>query len=527
MRRQLFATVLATTATLLGAAPVARATGFTDIGGDIERRTEFEAELRGVLRTRAEALYNFDLDRGPTTSGEPLFPVPLSDPSGQTLTHADMRLRTDIALYAPGGAVAVKMRLDFLDNLALGSLPEGVPSVTTSQRPPDTPIRVERAYGEVLTPFGLLAAGRMGHHWGLGMLANGGDCIDCDSGDAADRVAFLTPLAGHVWALAYDFSSTGPFVDRPAPGRVVGIDPADDVHSVTFAVLDFATDITRDRRRRAGRGTVEYGAYVSHRWQERDVPASYLPVADPVRLTPGQSMHRGFTATAFDVWARLTFPAFRIEAEGAVLVGEIEQPSLVAGTRLRDPILSTQWGAALESEIGAPEDRFGVGLDAGVASGDPAPGFGAFPGALDAAPQPGDLDGPQAEAGRDNRVDNFRFHPDYRIDRILFREIIGTVTDAFYLRPHARWTVWRHPTGELVAQVAAVASWAVEANSAPGGENALGLEIDPTVLYQSHDGFQLALEHAVLFPFGGLANPALELSPRPAQLFRARVAFAF
>ena len=39
---------------------------------------------------------------------------------------------------------------------------------------------------------------------------------------------------------------------------------------------------------------------------------------------------------------------------------------------------------------------------------------------------------------RDNRIDNFRFHSDYRVDRILFREIIGTVTDAMYAKPHAR-----------------------------------------------------------------------------------------
>ena len=32
--------------------------------------------------------------------------------------------------------------------------------------------------------IGYLAGGRMGHHWGLGMLGNGGDCPDCDSGDS-------------------------------------------------------------------------------------------------------------------------------------------------------------------------------------------------------------------------------------------------------------------------------------------------------------------------------------------------------
>ena len=67
---------------------------------------------------------------------------------------------------------------------------------------------MKRAYGEALTPFGALAIGRMGSQWGLGMLANAGDCLDCDSGDAADRIAFVTSDRGHLWAVAYDFSAT-------------------------------------------------------------------------------------------------------------------------------------------------------------------------------------------------------------------------------------------------------------------------------------------------------------------------------
>ena len=35
---------------------------------------------------------------------------------------------------------------------------------------------------------GLIAAGRMPNHWGLGILANSGDCIDCDFGDSVDRL---------------------------------------------------------------------------------------------------------------------------------------------------------------------------------------------------------------------------------------------------------------------------------------------------------------------------------------------------
>ena len=113
----------------------AGATGFTDIGQDIQARHTSSILVDGALRLRGELLYNLDLDRGVTPSGQPLFPVPLADPTAQTLTHADMRLRTDLAAYVPAASLAVKLRLDVLDNLSLGSLPEGLPAGTTSAPP--------------------------------------------------------------------------------------------------------------------------------------------------------------------------------------------------------------------------------------------------------------------------------------------------------------------------------------------------------------------------------------------------------
>jgi len=529
--------LLATASLLAILAPsVTHASGFTDIGQDIAAQTETTVVFTGALRTRYELLHNFDLDRGLSPSGHAIFPVPLSDPDAQLLTHGDMRLRSDIALLSPGAGVAVKIRLDALDNLSLGSQPAGVPSVAVSQRDTSDPLRIKRAYAEVLTPFGLLAAGRMGNHWGLGMLANGGDCSDCDSGDSTDRIAFLTPLLGHVWAFAFDFTASGPYTQRNAPRRAIDLDPWDDVRTFTVAVLDFTSDVSRRRRARADKITFEYGAYVSHRWQRGDVPASYLPAANPTPLTSAQSMYRGFRATAVDGWLRITLPAGRIEVEAAYLGARIEQPSLIPGVELRDEYTSTQFGAALETEFGpnhaTGSGRFFAGLDAGFASGDPAPGFGALLGANDQgpnapAPQPGDLDGPQAVAPFDTRVDNFRFHPDYRIDRILFREIIGTVTDAIYLRPHARVVLARVGPGTLQASLAVIASFAAEPSSTPSGERALGLELDPTLAYVTRDGFLATVEYAALFPFAAFDNPAVGLEAKPAQLLRFRLGFHY
>jgi uncharacterized protein (TIGR04551 family) len=511
---------------LVLAPATARATGFTDIGDDIKAQTETTATIHGALRVRGEMLYNLDLDRGPTPSGQLLYPVPLSDPKGQTLYSADFRLRSDIAFYAPGAGVAVKARIDAPDNLILGSQPDGIPSASGTQRPV-TVMRMKRAYGEALTPIGVFAAGRMGSHWGLGMLTNGGDCADCDSGDAADRIALITPIAGHIWAMAFDFSASGPFRNRTISTRAIDVDPTDDVRTVTFAFLKYRDDLARERRRKAGKSTFEYGAYASHRWQKNDVPSDYLPTAAPAPLTAAQVMYRGYTATAVDAWLRLTTPRFHAELEVAGIFANVEQGSLIPGVLLNKPVSSRQFGAAFESELGGPQDPFVGGLDLGYASGDPAPGFGVRS-AVNAPPaKPGDLDGPQANPPGDNRVDNFRFHPDYRVDRILFREIIGTVTDAVYLRPHVRWTVADVGPSKLTAQLAAVASFAVQSASAPGGKSPLGVEIDPTLSWGSRDGFNLALEYAALLPLAGLDNRELHMSAKPAQLVRLRAIYAF
>ncbi|HMR04780.1 MAG TPA: TIGR04551 family protein [Polyangiaceae bacterium] len=505
----------------------ARATSFADYGKDLGVAPTETVLIDGSFRTRAALLYNLDLDRGPTPSGQLLYPVPIDDPKGQTLTHADMRLRTDLAFLAPGGGVAVKARIDIFDNVALGSRPDGIPSATGTQRSPDDPIRIKRVWGEALTPFGVLAVGRMGSHWGLGMLSNSGDCADCDSGDSADRVAFVTPLAHHLWAAAYDFSATGPFVPDRSESRVIDIAPETNVHTLTFAFMRHRSDWAQKRRSDAGKYTFDYGAYVSRRWQKDDVPAGYLPTATPVAIDENQVVSRGYTATAADIWLRFVGKGVRVEFEGAYLNAKVDQPSLIPGVVVREAATSDQFGAALQSEFGDEAAALAGGLDAGYASGDAAPGFGAFPKVGAPVPVAGDLDGAQARPPFDNTVNNFRFHPDYRVDRILFREIIGTVTDAVYLRPHGRWTLLNMPTGELSLEVAVIASWAVDATSTPGGKAALGVETNETIAYRSHDGFEFALEQATLFPMAGLDNPALGLKSENAQLWRARAAFYF
>jgi uncharacterized protein (TIGR04551 family) len=511
----------------LGLAAPARATGFTDIGDDIRAQTETTVKFTGTLRLRGTAYDNLDLDRGPTPSGQLFFPVPVSNPSGQWLEGADMRLRTDLAFYAPFASVAVKVRLDAPDNLTLGTTPDGIPAGSTTVLP-TAALRIKRAYGEALTPFGVLSAGRMGSQWGLGMLTNGGDCANCDSGDAADRIAFITPLGGFIWAAAFDFTATEALVSTTVPGRAIDIDPSTDVRTLTFAFLRWKDDRARTRRRLADKGTFEFGAYVTHRWQENDAPTTYLPVPAPLALSPSVVMYRGYTATAADGWLRLTLPWLHLEAEGVVLTANVAQPSLIPGVLYRVPVTSLQIGAVMESEFGAPEDTVTGGLDAGFASGQDAPGFGVNTGVVNPPQaQPGDLSGSQLNLPTQNQSNTFRFHPDYQVDRILFHEIIGTVAGAYYFRPHVRVNIVHLGPSTLQASLAGIVSFADYALSAPGGKTPLGVELDPTLSWGSKDGFGAALEHAALFPLPGLDNTQLGLKAKPAQLIRLRLTYGF
>lgn len=487
--------------------------GFAELGNQIDGRPTSWWSVDGYFRGRGEWLHNLDLDRGLDPSGAPLFAVPPSTPAGQALSHADLRLRTDATVRTPRGGGAVVVRLDWLDGLALGASPNAAPTGATGQLQPSRLATVRRAYGMIALPFGALALGRMNGHWGLGMVSHGGDGLDSDYGDAADRLAFVTPLAGHLWALSYDWSATGPAAARPGIGgaaaaRSIDLDPSDDVRSVTFAVLRWRDSLAHERRRKAGKTTLEYGAFASRRWQDRDAPASWASTAPPSTLGSSAWMRRDLDVLAGDLWLRISGPWGRVEAEAFALSGAYQQASLLPGVLLRDPVELRQLGAALQSRFGSDQAGFSAGLDAGAASGDPAPGWGSFAAASAGAGPAGSFRAAQIDPPRDNMLSEMHFAADYRVDRILFREILGAVADAAYLRPHLRYTLPELAAGQLIADLAVIQSWAIEAATTPGGQRDLGVEFDPTLTYRSRDGIDAALAWATFVPGAAFDNPA-------------------
>ncbi|MFL5299974.1 MAG: TIGR04551 family protein, partial [Anaeromyxobacteraceae bacterium] len=194
-------------------------------------------------------------------------------------------------------------------------------------------------------------------------------------------------------------------------------------------------------------------------------------------------------------WGRWQKRKYRLEWEATGVVGQIENAS-------NDPaspsgqILIRQFGAVLQGAV-QPTSRWTVATELGIASGDRAPGFGNHPGRGYGVP--GSIDGAQYGSG-DRDFRNFRFNPAYRVDLVLWREILGGVTDAWYLKPSVDYQL----IDGLVLKAALVYSQAIYAESTPSTRHkALGIEADFGVHYKSDDGFVAWVDYGLLQPLDG------------------------
>jgi len=180
------------------------------------------------------------------------------------------------------------------------------------------------------------------------------------------------------------------------------------------------------------------------------------------------------------------------------------------------------------------DGKLSLGLELGFASGDKAPGFGNFPGRT---PNPasgtsrGAIEGPQYACGAggcaDGAIRNFRFNRAYRVDLILWRELIGGITDAFYVKPGAKYSITEG--FDLYGNV--IYSQAFYAESTPSATNAgLGVEFDLGARYETEDGFVAGLSWGILFPLSGLQEPP-DATNRPefetAQALRGTLGIKF
>lgn len=550
-------------------------------------------QLHGYFRTRGELFHNFALNRHDAfgQGGANLWAQPLDNsftdrngqrhavllcgepsPTGElgechdkSQATANLRLRLSPEIHISDN-LRILSQIDLLDNLVLGSTPNAyamrpsgagygpagvnpyapLGAFSTTQGPPTAGVNgyrnsidVKRAWAEYLTPLGQLRFGRMPSHWGLGMVLNSGDCLDCDYQTNSDRIMFVTGLKALdlYFGGSWDFVSTGP--TNANAYDVYGGQPHNTANLANVAQWSaFAARRTNPEMQRLklarGEAVLNGGLYAMYRKQLIDVPAGQTPATfDHVNAPNNGFERRGAEAFIPDVWVQLLFGKLRLEAELATVWGSIE--SSPARSDLNDPLKVRMWGLATQAEFRAVEDKLRLQFGHGWASGDPNV-EGLAPGE----------DGLQRRLG-DGAMSSFQFHPAYYVDTIFFRRILTRVQNAYYFRPSVEYDFVRNPNGEKFGGGAAIIwSRASEFVQAPGNKRDLGVELNAQLYYQSKDGslnddpdktggFYAALQYGVFFPLGGLdylpgeeaAAPGLDWSLSTAQTVRLLLGVQF
>ncbi len=513
--------------------------------------------LNGYFRTRGELWDNFFLGRGfdrneiydPTDAPFSRFVpadriaatstgaggcdtiddtrTPCNNSDRQRFANMRLRIRPTIAL---SDDVKVHMMIDALDNLILGSTPDSVAyippggpggSATGYTRPERTPgvpidtfagtqnpsqanrnsgrdsIYVRRAWAEVTNRgIGQLRFGRMGSHWGLGMFQNGGDGIDSDFSSDVDRLMVVTKLAGFHFFGSYDFAAQGISNQLVTDFRDVPFDltAKDDIRQYVLGAARRTEDEEAEARLQRGSWVLEGGLYFMYRSQSFSTAgvSNAFPSSGDYSLVERDA--RQFIP---DLWGRFRMGGLRLEVEMAAIIGDIG--NIENDVARDDPYDIRQFGIAFEGEYRLLDDKLAIRLYTGYASGDPdVNGLSARDGLL-------------AQQTDDRTISTFQFHPNYRIDLILWRNIMQRVSGAWYLKPGLGYDIIKNPFGQIFGiRADAIYSRAAQEVQAYGADPNLGLELNFSLYYQSEDGpdlldgFYASFQYGVLFPLAGL-----------------------
>jgi hypothetical protein len=449
-------------------------------------------------------------------------------------------------------------------------------------------ILAKRAWGHIRFGWGLdLKFGRMPWHWGMGLVANHGNGVprgdqadiirqvDQDYGDSVDSIRLGFDFGkdrrkAHTVAISWDWASSGPTASQLlgpawASGGLVGQDFSaekfDNVYQWS-ASLERRDDPDMLRRKISlGTPVVNYGIIGWLRQQDLDNeygspglgdglgtnPAYYVDARNPqpgdggnVNLGNGDYdgvgrtglnnyasllVHRRALLFTPDIWLRVNWRTLRIEFEASGSIGRYsmrdidealletaEYRALTASDLDRKTVAN--FGYALEFKYGFLRDRFHIGLDQGFATGDGSPPVGYNP------------QSPLLQ-GNNGSVGNFRFNPAYNVDLLLFREILGTVSNAAYFKPWAAFYFFNHFSARVDVEYA----FAMRKQGTLGNRTSYGVELDGSVRY--HDAREpifVQFQYGVMFPLGAfnrvLTNGGRE-DARAVQTLQAQVGIKF
>jgi uncharacterized protein (TIGR04551 family) len=397
---------------------------------------------------------------------------------------------------------------------------------------------VKRAWAEVAVPFGILKVGRMPNQWGMGILHNAGgaDPIngtynhDADYGDTIDRAGFsllipgtnLRAMAAVDWPLTRPASNqvstlqtTGQTALPPGlghEGHPFDLDDSDDANGWVGVISRI--DSPQEFKDTIDRGEIafNYGVYFEYKTQSWESNLTNFPPGTPVSVgnSVGQISYEPVNLKTYspDLWAKVGFGSFLIEAELAGQFGSadvaIAPPSTTdAGFTLNHYNLRKLGGSA-RTTYRAFEGKLRLGVEGGFASGD---GYVNIPQGATNLAYGSPLGNTLTPAGivlapSGTTLTQFAFNRDYQIDLLLWRHLIGAVSNAAYVKPFLQYDVTR----SITFKVANVTSFALHKEATPGDGRIYGTEFDGDLGY-SGNGMFLGISYGVLFPLSAMGHP--------------------
>jgi uncharacterized protein (TIGR04551 family) len=533
------------------------------------RRTQV-IELDGYFRTRAELLHNFNLGLGYVNSanpsyGSPPFPTPLECGTNagwcaqKNLGDTNMRLRLEPTINI-SDQVRVVAQVDVFDNLIYGSTPDSLISasqpslrsnvaqadvLSNSQSTPGSntltsAISPKRVWGEVDSQIGSLRFGRMPWHFGRGMYFNKGDCADCDGGTTVDRIMAITQVYGHQLALSWDFGPSGYAWGMTGEGQAAPSSPPldlsqnDDVVQFTAALTKKDDDQHFRERAQSGELVINYGAQLVYRTQNNEV--FNLSGSAQANQTNNGSISRtdlnnstdapGTTSLTQHVdawllipslWFKLGWKALTVEFESTAQAGHMGNagPLRLQESSSSDNHLSILgMGWVLAADLKLYKDSLFIGFETGGATGDQAQSAcidstKCSPTTLNPSPYLNYQWKFVPQPLGDSWMHNFYFSPDYHVDEIFFRRIMGTVTNAIYFKPSIAYWLDVAEGRQLGLSGSVIYSMAPVPVSTPGDSMNYGVEMDLNLGYRNiGEKFYAGMVWGVFWPFGALNRPS-------------------
>ncbi len=510
----------------------------------LDRPPSFQLfDLHGYMRLRSH--YNKRLDLGlhnyPGISSP--FPSPLtsyadicSQPNSparcrhHSFSSTNMRLRLE-PVIRPSDAVSIHSTLDFFDNLVLGSTPSGfsygygsapwvavpgsggttgvVQSGTTSNW---DAIRIKNLWGRVDLKLADLMFGRMPDHFGMGLFRNNGADTDADYGDSVDRIQIVSeiPMFRLQLALSWDFASQGLTSSALYPERDQGqpwdLDDLDDATRWTFTVMRRDTPNTIARKLALGQSVFNWGATGSFLQQDfglktpqaSDTIPSLSEPSDPSALA-AWLVPRKVMLLSPGLWGFFARGNLTLEAEAGMRYGWITHIKDIPNMEKSGNDMNILgWGGVMKMNY-RWSSTVTVGLETGHASGDDQYENNIQRGAVHFTQLPAFPINP-----RDGWNNLMLFHPSYHVDLIFFRQIMGTVYNATYLKP-----TFRYVQNQWQFRVDGIASFAHEKVATPGNAYLYGFELDADLSYRSQDGsFLIGLAYGVFYPMDAMQRSA-------------------